>query len=47
MWWPIEIAQFACLGDADALRAGFVLTIAALAVIVRQPRKNQKRNEEK
>ena len=47
MWWPIEFAQIACFGDGDVLRAGFALTLAALAMIVRQPRKTQKRNEEK
>jgi hypothetical protein len=36
----IEFAQSAPMPEANVLRAGLFLTIAALAYIVRQPRKS-------
>lgn len=35
----IQLAEFAPLPEANVIRAGFFLTIAALAYLVRQPRK--------
>ncbi len=44
---PIEIAHCAALAEAGFLRAGFALTIVALAFIIRQPRKTARKQEEK
>ena len=43
----IEIAQCADVAESGVLRVGFLLTIAALAFIVRQPRKTSGKKEEK
>jgi len=43
----IQIAQCAEVAEIGFLRVGFVLTIAALALIVRQPRKSNRKQEEK
>ncbi len=39
----IQFAEFVPLPEANMLRAGFFLTIAALAYIVRQPRKTSQK----
>ncbi len=47
MAFPMEFAHLAGQTDLGALRIGFILTIIALAFIVRQPAKPNRHKEDK
>jgi hypothetical protein len=47
MAFPLELADLAGQPGLGALRVGFILTIVALAFIVRQPAKPNRRKEDK
>jgi hypothetical protein len=47
MTFPLEFAHFAAQPGIGALRVGFVLTMIALAFIVRQPSKTNRKKEDK
>ena len=47
MPFPLEFAHLAGQTGLDALRVGFVLTIIALAFIVRQPAKPNRKKGDK
>ena len=47
MTLPVGIAHLIAQPGLDALRVGFVVTILALAVIVRQPAKSDRKKDDK
>jgi len=47
MTFPLEFAHLAAQPGIGALRVGFVLTMIALAFIVRQPSKTNRKKEDK
>ena len=47
MTFPLEFAHFAAQQGIGALRVGFILTMIALAFIIRQPSKPSRKKGDK